>query len=579
MSKNIALLILLLCTCVRAQQVMAQHESIKFEATTDKQKMFINGTVRYQVTLTNAQGTDLEVPDFKGFTVVSGPSRSISTQNFNGAFSSTESVAWLLQPKREGKLTIGPAKIRANGRGYRTNSKQVEVLPVDADALNAAPDNFLRADISTTTAFVGQQIILDLNLYTSEREASRNLTMEPDFDGFFAQPRRQYDGRPRAVIENGREYQRRTLGSLALFPTKSGRLTISPYRMILGTRRYYGTGANARRRVERIPLATDTIFLDVSELPKPRPANFSGGVGTYRYQVQANRNDMTTDDALTFKVTITGEGDIQRVEGAPPVSKKDWDIYDPTILEEDFLDSPTGMLGRKTLEYKVVPKRSGVYRLNPGLTYFDVDSARYVTLSPTEFNVTVTGEDRAVDYSLDTLATTTDELALRPATSLPAGRTYGGAPADNWPYWLLFFLPVLAAGGAIGWQRYREHLSGRDPNELAYDRAARAATRRLKSAKTHLDNNEPKLFYDAVQDALLGYLRNKFSLATTDLSRRNIREQLSAAGADASITQEYDDLLQRCEVALYAGQDSFADLRDTYQTATELITRTEKAVG
>lgn len=579
MLKNFAFLILLLGTCVRAPLLTAQHQDVSFDAETDKQKMFLNSTVRYQVTLKNAQGTNLKVPDFKGFTILSGPSRSISTQSINGAFTSFESVGWLLQPQKEGRLTIGPATIRANGRTYRTNSRTVEVLPVDANAQDSAPDNFLRADITTTTAFVGQQLILDLNLYTTEREISRNLMAEPDFDGFFAQPRRQYDGRPRSVIENGREYRRRTLGSLALFPTKSGVIRIAPYRMILGTHRIYNRGGNARRRVERIPLATDTLYVEVSELPKPRPADFSGAVGDYSVQVQANRNEMTTDDALTFRVTITGEGDIQRVEGAPPVDEKDWDIYDPSILEEEFLDSPTGMLGRKILEYKVVPKRSGVYRLQPGLTYFNTDSAAYVTAAPTEFIVTVTGEDRTVDYSLDTLAADAEQLTFRPATSLPAGRVYGRGPAAKWYYGLLFFLPLLGAVATIGWQRYREHRDGRDPTLLAADRAARAANQRLKRAKTHLEKVEPKAFYDAIEDALLGYLKDKFHLPTTELKRKNILTQLSTAGADGSVVKDYDSLLQRCEMALYSGQDSAGDLEGVYRQAQTLITRTEKAVG
>lgn len=578
MWKHLAVLFLL-CTCVRAPLLHGQHQDIAFTAETDKQKMFVNGTVRFQLTLRNAQGSDLRTPDFKDFSVLSGPSRSISTQNINGSFSSFESVSWLLQPKRKGTLTIGPATIRANGRTYRTNSRRVEVLPVDADALARAPDNFLRADVTTTTAWVGQQIILDLNLYTTEREASRNLTAEPDFNGFFVEARRQYDGRPKSVIENGREYQRRTLGSLALFPTKSGVLKIAPYRMILGTRRYYDNGANSRRRVERIPLATDTLYIEVSELPKPRPADFSGAVGNYRFQVQANRNEMTTDDALTFKLTVTGEGDIQRVETAPPVDPTDWEIYDPTILEEEFLDSPTGVFGRKVLEYKVVPKRPGTYDLRPGLTYFDVDSAAYVTLTPTDFRVAVTGEDRTADYSIDTTATAAEQLELRPATRLPAGRRYGPPPSSGGLFWLLFLLPLLAAGGAIGWRRYREHLADRDPVELANARAARAATQRLKAAHEHQRAGNARPFYDAVENALLGYLKDKFQLPTSALNRRNIRAQLLNAGAGEELTAEYEALLQRCEMALYAGQDKAGDLEGTYRAARELIVRTEKAVG
>jgi len=98
----------------------------------------------------------------------------------------------------------------------------------------------------------------------------------------------------------------------------------------------------------------------------------------------------------------------------------------------------------------------------------------------------------------------------------------------------------------------------------------------LKAAKPHLDKVEPRAFYDAVEDALLGYLRDKFQLPVAGLSRRNIREKLITAGARESLTDRYDQLLQRCEMALYAGQDKADDLAAAYATAKELIADTER---
>ncbi|MEL7161362.1 MAG: BatD family protein, partial [Bacteroidota bacterium] len=378
-------------------------------------------------------------------------------------------------------------------------------------------------------------------------------------------------------IENGREYQKRTLGSLALFPTKSGRIRIGPYRMVLGTVRYRTSSSFSRRYTEQIPLSTDTLFVDVRELPRPRPADFSGAVGSYRLDVQADRDQLTTDDALTLRITVTGEGDIERLDAFPPVSEKDWNIYDPNILQEEFLDSPTGMLGRKVFEYKVVPKRAGKFDLKPGLTYFNVDSSAYVTDAPSVFPITVTGGSGQPTYDIDTTTMAEETLALLPVTSLTPGRRYGSSLPTRPLYWLLFILPLLGAGGAIGYQRYRAYLDGRDPVELARARAAKAATQRLQGAKPHLDRVEAKPFYDAIEGALLGYLRDKFDLPTAELSRTKVRTTLTEAGA-ASLAERYDKLLQRCEMALYAGQDQAGDLADTYATARELITDTERAV-
>lgn len=588
MWKNLAF-VLLLCTCAPPPSCAArwlapsylplQHRDVTFVATIDREKMLVNGTVSYTLTLNNATGEQLQPPDFKGFKVVSGPARTIGSQSINGAFSSYESFRWVLQPLRTGKLTIGPASIRVNGRSYRTNSRIVTVLPVDAAAQAAAADHFLQVELSADSAYVGQQVILNLNLYSAGQVLSNDLLREPDFTDFFVQPRRQYDGRPRSVIENGKSYNRRTLGSLALFPTKSGRLVIAPYQMALMTVAFREVGGVSRRYRERVPLVTDTIFLEVTELPQPAPDGFSGAVGNYRYQVQADRNSMTTDDALTFRVTVTGEGDIQRLTGAPPVDPQAWDIYDPEILEEQFLDSPTGMLGRKIMSYKVVPKRAGNYTLRPALVYFNTDSARYVTLAPTAFEVVVTGGEGTPTYAEDNTAVADSlPLVLLPATYLPAGRVYGKEPASHWPYRLCFFLPLLLGGAILGGQRYRKHLDSRDPEQLARAYAAKVARQRLRLAKQALDQAAPKAFYDAIEEALLGYLKDKFQLSGATLRRKNIREQLTSAGADETLLTRYDTLLERCEVALYSGQATSDDLQRTYADAQALIEDTDRTV-
>jgi len=569
-------LLFLICTCVPAQKALAQHQDISFSAELDKKKMLINSTVEYKLVLRNAQGTDLNPPAFKNFVVLRGPMRSMGTTVINGVGTSYLSYAWQLQPRKKGNVRIGPASIRVSGRTYRTNSQLVEVLAADASTAAGSPDNFLRAELSTDTAFVGQQIILNLNLYSSTNVISRNLVKEPDFDGFFVQPRRQYDGRQANVIENGKEYKRRTLSSLALFPTKSGRVTITPYRMILGAMRYRSNSSFSRRFTEQIPLNTDTVYVEVSELPQPRPAGFSGGVGAYRLDVSADRDRMTTDDALTLRITVTGEGDIERLDAFPPVSEDDWDIYDPEIIQEEFLDSPTGMLGRKIFEYKVVPKRPGNYPLLPTLTYFNVDSSRYVSQDAGVFNIAVAAGTGAVSYEIDTTSAAEAKLELQPVMTLPSGRTYGSTLPGRGIYWSLLLLPLLLAGGLIGFRRYQVQRDGRDPAVVARERAARAATLRLKAAKQHLDKVEARSFYDAVEGALLGYLRDKFQLPVADLNRKNILERLTAAGADAGLKERYDQLLQRCEMALYAGQDKADDLASAYAAAKDLITDTER---
>jgi hypothetical protein len=349
--------------------------------------------------------------------------------------------------------------------------------------------------------------------------------------------------------------------------------------MVIGAVRLRTNSSFSRRYTEQLPVSSDTVFIEVMELPQPRPDDFSGGVGSYRLDVDIDRDQLTTDDALKIVMQVTGQGDIQRLEAPVPADEANWNIYDPQVTEEEFLDSPSGMFGRKTFEYQLVPKRGGDFELSPSLTYFDTDSARYITLSPEEYDITVTGGSGQQTYTIDTTTTVEEILTLRPAAPLTGEGRIEGNLAARPVFWVLFILPLLLGGGLIGLTHYRERLAGRDPAIALREKAGKVATSRLKDARVHMQKGQPRQFYDAVEGALLHYLRDRFLLNVADLSRKNIAQVLGAAGAESELIERYDRLLGRCEMALYAGQDSAADLEDTYATAVDLITQTERQVS
>ncbi|MEM9835057.1 MAG: BatD family protein [Bacteroidota bacterium] len=568
---------LLGCLLVLNTLVGQNHSDITFDAEVGKQKMLINSTVEFKITLRNANGSDFRVPAFKDFNIISGPGQTRGNSIINGVASSYISFSWLLQPKRTGRLSIEPASVRANNRGYRTNSKAIEVLPVDAGLAAQSPDNFMQLELSHDTAYVGQQIIMNLQLYTTDNVVSRNLVAEPNLDNFYTYPRRQFDGRSQNVLEGGKEYLSRTVASIALYPTKSGELIIEPYRLLLGVIRYRNPQSSfSRRYTERIPLQTDSVKIMVKELPLPRPDNFSGGVGTYRMQATADKQTLSTDDAITIRVIINGEGDVKRITTPTPVSKKDWVIYDPTILTEDFIDGPTGMYGKKVFQYQIVPRRAGESTLTPSFNYFDVDSNRYINLTDASYPLKITQGSGSPVYEVPEDTAEANTLALLPATELATLKSYQDQGMGPTVFWSLAILPLLLFGGYFYYDQRQQALANLDPAEVAQQKAARLANDRLKVAKQWLDQQQARPFYDAIEDATLGYLRDKFQLPIAELTKKNIHQQLLAHGASSALADDYVRLLKRCEMALYAGQVQAADLTATYETAKGLILRTEK---
>lgn len=560
-----------------------QHADITFDAKASKSKMLLNSTVEYEVSLRNASGSSFQEPNFKDFTVISGPGQLRGTSIINGATTTYLTYSWLLQPKKTGQLVISPASIQAAGRPYKSNAVTIEVIAPDASLGSLAPDNFLRVEFGDDTAYVGQQLLLNLRLYTTDNVVSRNIVAAPDLSNFLALNRRYYDERTQTVIENGKEYLVRTIDSKAIYPSKSGEIIIEPFRLLLGVMRYRNPQSSfSRRYTERLPIQTDTARLFVKELPSPRPDNFSGGVGRFRLETNINKDSLSTDEAITLRMTIFGEGDINRITAALPVPKADWVIYDPVILQENLNESPSGVFGNKVLEYQLIPKRPGTYTLSPTLNYFDIDSSDYVDLAPLSYQIHVTQGSTITNYEEAEPSAEADSsqvLQLLAATKIGKLQNYTQTGVPDGIFWALLLLPLLLFTGFYWQARKKKALENADPKELAKQKAVKLATKRLQLAKAAQQQAAPKAFYDAIEDAIMGYLKDKFQLQTSELNKRNIHQLLLSKGAAQTLADDYVSLLQQCELALYARQDQAADLAATYERAKTVILKTEKVEG
>lgn len=122
MNKRLTILILLILPVWITAQV-------SFEASTDARQVVLNSYFDVTFTLRNADGDNFTPPSFDDFTVLAGPSRSLSTTIMNGAAVSKELLfSYTLRPKRKGKFTIGSARMTVNGKTLRTQPLTVEIV-------------------------------------------------------------------------------------------------------------------------------------------------------------------------------------------------------------------------------------------------------------------------------------------------------------------------------------------------------------------------------------------------------------------------------------------------------------------
>ncbi|MCB0620316.1 MAG: hypothetical protein KDC41_16725, partial [Saprospiraceae bacterium] len=129
--------------------------------------------------------------------------------------------------------------------------------------------------------------------------------------------------------------------------------------------------------------------------------------------------------------------------------------------------------------------------------------------------------------------------------------------------------------GFLGFRRWQARRGEVDPEVLGRQRAQKDAQLHLQNAHRHLEQNEARAFFDEVSRASLGYVSDKLHIEPSRLSKPLIRERLTAAGVEPPLIERFLQILQTCEMALFAGQDDPARMRSTYEEAEGVISELE----
>ncbi len=557
------------------------QEKVSFEAFADARKVVRSGYFEITFTLLNAEGSGFQPPSFEGFSILSGPFHSLGTTVVNGVMSREESYVYRLQPRRTGSLTVGSASITANGRVYRSLPVTIQVVEGSEDD-GKAQEIFIRAEPATDKAWVGQQILLDYKLYTTITYKSPTLLEESDYQGFYAEDVRQYDARDIREVVNGVQYISKILKRVALFPQQAGELTVGPMNIQVNVVKEGGGRQRSfffSPEMERLPLSSQPVSIQVDPLPLGAPASFTGAVGRFEATPYLNRNMVTTDDVLALRLTVSGNGDIKRVQAPPLKVPASFELYDPTVVEEESYELNGDIVGKKAFEYLMLPKEAGHFTLQPAFSYFDPDSARFITYEKAVYEVEVrkgsgagSGKRRGQQEQSaapEDIAPLKGDLAL-----YRRGKPFPERPL----FWLLLGFPFLGLGGLLAYKRWQSRQKNIDPLLLRTRHARKVAQERLARAAQYMQAADSRAFYDEVSKAMLGYAGDKLHIPRSELSEEKLRRRLEEAGLDAGLVKQFLSILQTCELALFAGKGQAHAMQDIYGQAVQTISRLEEGV-
>lgn len=548
----------------------------RFEAYADAKQVLLKSYFDITFTIYNADGKNFRPPPFSQFTVISGPSRSVSTTIVNGQMSKEIGITYTLQPKRTGNFNIGKAQITVGKKVLSTKPLTIKVLEG-----NQANDNqeevYIKALPSTTEVWVGQQITLDYKLFTSVQIETHNVISESDYQGFYAQDIRRYDSRVVREVIDGAQYATKVFKRLALFPQQTGSLEIAPLNVQLGA---VVDGNNQRRsfffsrQIRRIPASTAPITIKVKSLPPNAPSSFTGAVGSFEVSTSISRNTVTTDDALSILINIRGNGDIKRIQAPELVFSDAFEVYDPKVLKENSFENIGELYGEKQIEYLLVPKTAGQYQLTPEFSYFDPDSAKYVVFNANTFDITVGQgtQQNAVQAPLVEQERVQDIDYIKSKSGLRRADSYFFGTSL---FWVFSLLPFVLLGGAFTYKQLKAKNELLDPAIIRKRRARKAAQKRLETAQIHLKATKSRAFYDEISKAMLGYVCDKLQIPRSELTKDNVRERLQALEVAESEIERFMKTIKTSEMALFAGMDNTAAMQETYDETLDLLATVE----
>jgi BatD DUF11 like domain len=552
---------------------------VTFEATTDAKQVPLGEIFEVKFTLKNAKGERFRPPVFSDFTVVGGPNQMNSMTVVNGSATSSETYSYVLQAKREGKLTLGSAEILAKGQSYSTPPLSIEVTKGKKQTINEAKSSkdavFIRAEVSSHEAYIGQQIVLDYKLYTRVDLNGMSLLSEPSYNGFFHLEINDYPHGENRVTIGGKSYLSRTLRRVALFVQKEGEAVIQPMTVQVGVVK----GKNddpffdpffSSVRSENQTIQSNSVNIYVKPLPTNAPASFTGGVGDFMIETNISKTEATTDDAISLKMRIMGNGDTKRWQAPKMSAIEGLEIYEPKVLREENTESQGEWQAIKEIEYLILPKKAGNYTLKPEFSYFSPESNSFKILTPNTFVLNITQGKNA----LATIQTDkpTDIRGIKTATVFTNQTT---SFHNTGFFWALFILPFLFLLGVLGYKQYLIQRGKVDVNILKSQNAQKVSERRLAIAQEFLRKGNHRLFYDEVSKALFTYVSDKVGIPMSEFSKSSTSEKLHSLNVKEVNIEKLLQILQKCEIALFAGQNTEGAMNDVFQDALNVITDIE----
>ncbi len=600
---------------------MAAAQDVTVTATVDRNQVGVGDVINYTISVSAKNTVQVDEPrlsGMEGFDLINTSSGIETRSSFeNGRFITEQSrnFTYLLSINKKGSLTIPAVVVHVDGKGYNTQPVQIaatgerKVPPQargrqqpdpfdqmdDMEELfnqmlqrrlqpNAPPGGgnpgaqppvnpdeafYVQAVADKTKVYVGEQIVANFYLYTRGQIRDIDTLKYPDLKGFWKEDlematRLNFE----QVVVNGVAFQRALLVSYALFPIKPGKAVIDSYKAkcTVLTPSNFGFG-----RPYQFTKASKPIEIEVMDVPaEGRPSQFTGAVGRFRLTAQFEPLTGATNQPVTLRVRIEGQGNAKLIELPKLELPPTFELYDQKSQAKYLKDGSSF----KEFEVLIIPREPGVFDIPPvSISTFDTDSKKFVSISSQALRLSVTGQGGGGPTLPAGAGTTTPGGPAGPQEpGLPALATDigGGVLASTAAplFTILLYFGVLGFLAQQGWTKFR-----RKPKKASLGISLK---RRLKKVRELAAQAQWRSMGVEATNAIyfiLGQLSEQGG-ANQDLEKLL---EFTPPSLRSELSGPLKDVLSQCEALSFAPEKLIADLTEKSRVQ-KMIDQLEKVL-
>ena len=600
-----------------------------------------NDYLQIQFKVENASHVEsINPPEFKKFSIVSGPNQESGMTSINGKVDQYVSIGYVLKPNSTGKFTIGPAIAKADGKEYQTSSINIEVTNNSSSSSSSSlagssnPSNsfpafpninfdfsplpatkqfddyilkkgenagdkikknlFIKLDVNKTSCYVGEPIIASFKLYTRLRSES-TITDAPSFNGFSVSDMDLNNNNSAGTEKyNGRDYNVYILRKVQLYPLQAGTFTLDPLKSdntvsfikaeyaasmqsdLFGMMQNFGDVTTPPDAIVEQHASLQSKPVEITVNPLP--------IENKPPDFKGSVGNFAIQSSLQKNnITTDDAGNLKiEINGSGNIQ----------LLNAPKINWPNGIDGYEAKITDGIDKSSVPMKGSKTFTFpFTVSKAGSYTVPSVSFSFfdPVAGSYKTLlTQPLHMIVSIREGIPNNPKINDVVKKTDYTDTINT--YGLYLIGAIVLAAGLITWFFQRKKSKKDEPvTKIKAEQVAdlnvespvngyRVPENPLQEAHDQLMEGKYSTFYNSLDISLKKFLAAKFRIPLNELNKKRISEELDKSSIGLSISIRLSALLDEIEINIYAPPSHADHPKEIYEKAEDLIATLEKQV-